>query len=256
MGTSFTEMPLILHIPHSSFAIPDSEMDRYLLSRESLKQEMDKLVDWATDRLYSGEGDDEVLVFPWSRFFVDLERFENDADEPMAERGMGVLYTRDTEGRVLRNALETPERERLLDAWYRPWHQRLTDTVDDFLKKFGRALIVDGHSFPTLPLPCDQDQTPKRPDFCIGTDAFHTPESLQETAVSHFRNLGYSVEINKPYAGTMVPLKHYGKNDCVHSLMIEVNRHLWGMNAEDSVLKKTRSDVQALLAKLREWDGG
>ena len=40
------------------------------------------------------------------------------------------------------------------------------------------CLIVDGHSFPALPLQYELQQTAFRPDFCLSTDEFHTPEEL------------------------------------------------------------------------------
>jgi N-formylglutamate deformylase len=41
-----------------------------------------------------------------------------------------------------------------------------------------KVLIVDCHSFPSQPLPCDTSQQQSRSDFCIGTDDFHTPKDI------------------------------------------------------------------------------
>jgi N-formylglutamate amidohydrolase len=38
---------------------------------------------------------------------------------------------------------------------------------------------------------------------------------------------GFSVDINKPYAGTLVPLKFYAKDKRVTSIMIEIRRDLY-----------------------------
>ena len=43
----------------------------------------------------------------------------------------------------------------------------------------------------------------------------------------YFEQKGLSVAINEPFAGTMVPLKFYGKDRRVKSIMIEVNRKLY-----------------------------
>ena len=43
----------------------------------------------------------------------------------------------------------------------------------------------------------------------------------------YFRKEGLTVAINEPFAGTMVPLKFYGKDKRVKSIMIEVNRKLY-----------------------------
>jgi len=226
---SRTRQPLILHVPHSSREIPREYRNRYLIGPDELEGEMDRLVDFDTEKLFRpAAGEDVQLVFPWSRLFMDVERFEKDADEPMAERGMGVLYSRTIDGRLLRPEFSPEEREELLDAWYRPWHRRLEETAGDFLERYGAALIIDCHSFPDVPLACDMDQLARRPDICLGTDDFHTPEVLLDFARGFFEDAGFGVMVNRPYAGTMVPLSRYGKDARVSSLMVEVNRRLYG----------------------------
>ena len=71
------------------------------------------------------------------------------------------------------------------------------------------------------------DQTPHRPDICLGTDPFHTPEWLQRRAAESFRGMGWSVEFNRPYSGTIVPMGRYRIDARVHSIMVEVNRGLY-----------------------------
>ena len=89
------------------------------------------------------------------------------------------------------------------------------------------CLIIDGHSFPALPLPYELNQTAFRPDFCLGTDDFHTPEELVERVEKILESCGYSTARNQPFGGTIVPMKHYHKDQRVQSLMIEINRWLY-----------------------------
>lgn len=86
---------------------------------------------------------------------------------------------------------------------------------------------MDSHSFPDIPLPCDVHQESNRPDICIGTDTFHTPEWLIDLTKLHFEGHGYRVELNSPYNGTLVPLRAYHKDERVWSIMIEINRKLY-----------------------------
>jgi N-formylglutamate amidohydrolase len=118
---------------------------------------------------------------------VDVERFEDDADEPMAERGMGVIY-RSTSGLGgLRRIITDQERQVLLERYCHPHHLRLTQTVDSALSLHGKCLVVDCHSFPSHALPYEFDSTGKaRPDICIGTDDFHTPPELAEELIKNF----------------------------------------------------------------------
>jgi len=99
-------------------------------------------------------------------------------------------------------------------------------------------LIFDCHSFPSWPLPVDQDQTLNRPDICIGVDEFHTPTELVEDIKLKFENVGFCVEVNQPYSGTLVPLKYFGRHNRVKSIMIEINRALYLENEPIDISRK------------------
>ncbi|MBN1428217.1 MAG: N-formylglutamate amidohydrolase, partial [Anaerolineae bacterium] len=80
---------------------------------------------------------------------------------------------------------------------------------------------------PAVPLPFELDQDPDRPDICLGTDAFHTPERLFEQAKDRFSRPGTRIFRDKPYRGALVPLNHYRHTPQVMALMVEVNRSLY-----------------------------
>lgn len=50
--------------------------------------------------------------------------------------------------------------------------------VTEKLKERDKVLIIDCHSFPDKPMNRDLIQESPRPDFCIGTDKFHTSNLL------------------------------------------------------------------------------
>jgi N-formylglutamate deformylase len=95
------------------------------------------------------------------------------------------------------------------------------------LDRFGRCLIIDCHSFPSKPLPYESDQSIDRPDICIGADPFHTPTGLIALMRSFCEASGVAIAINKPFAGTYMPLTYLGKDKRVSSIMVEVNRSLY-----------------------------
>lgn len=197
-----------------------------MLSNGELDAELTRMTDAFTDELFYLPNATTVR-FPISRLVVDVERFANDADEPMSRVGMGMIYTRTAHGNKLRRSLQPEETRHLITRYYEPHHQRLLAAVQTELTRHGRALIVDCHSFPSHPLPCDPDQSLPRPHVCIGTDPFHTPEALIHEVVQGFQKMGYSVEINRPYAGSMVPMAFHRQDRRVMSIMIELNRALY-----------------------------
>ncbi|WFB36629.1 N-formylglutamate amidohydrolase [Kiritimatiellota bacterium B12222] len=237
---------MILHIPHSSTLLPSHYSEQTPLTDAELLEELYVMTDWHTDQLFDAPSAHRIC-FPWSRLLVDVERFADDADEPMAEKGMGRFYTRTHDGRLLRPEPTPVERTRLVSL-YNDHHNELTYAVDEELERLGEALIVDAHSFPDQPLPCNLDQTRPRPDICIGMDSFHSPEGLVEGLCALFFERGYRVEINRPFSGCMVPKRYYRKNPKVRSVMIEVNRRLYLHN--DIGFRRVQSDLRDILATL------
>ena len=214
---------IILHIPHSSTNIPFKE--GYVVDSFSLEKEILKLTDWYTNDLFYSE-EDEMIKADFSRIFCDPERFTDNSQEIMAQYGMGVLYEKNDDGETIR--IVTPElKQKVLTEYYWKHHEKLSKAVNNQLNLFGRALIIDCHSYPSIALKRDLDKNPVRPDFNIGTDSFHTPKKLVELSVSFFENAGYTLGIDWPYKGSIVPLEHYNKNKNVQTIMLEINRALY-----------------------------
>ena len=250
--------PVIIHIPHASASIPECEKKKLALAAEDLQRELLRMTDWYTDELFDAGAGASRLKFPVSRLVCDPERFSDKTNEPMEAKGMGAVYTKTSDGRPLRSSLDDEERKRLLELYHAPHHKRLEQLVQEALATSGHGLIIDAHSFPSSPLRCDLDQAPLRPDICVGTDQFHTPEWLQQTAVAAFTDLGWSVELNRPYDGAIVPGRFYKEDARVHSIMVEINRALYmdEDNGEPSaefgeVRRKVQSALDAIIASLR-----
>lgn len=214
---------LILHIPHSSTTVPVS--DGYIATNDELDLEILKLTDWHTDDLFDSDIDDKIIT-PFSRIFCDVERFADDDKEVMSKYGMGVLYNKFDDGRDLR--MITPNlRKQILDNYYWKHHNQLTELVNSHLKLYNKCLIIDCHSFPSIPLNRALSQELNRPDFNIGTDNYHTPKKLIEVSKVYFQDLDYSLGIDWPYSGTITPAKYYNIDSRVNSIMLEVNRKLY-----------------------------
>jgi N-formylglutamate deformylase len=208
--------------------VPPEERQTILLDDAELHEELLRMTDAYTDELFPPTPVEAArFVFSISRLICDVERFLSDEDEPMAARGMGAVYTRTSSGRVLRIQPNPETRRSVLNRWYWPHHSKLERTVKDVARRLGFCLIVDCHSFPSVALPYELDQTEVRADFCIGTDPFHTPSSLRDAIIAAVRQARYSVSIDAPFAGALVPLSLYRKDRRIHSVMIEVNRRLY-----------------------------
>lgn len=246
----YTKMKkIILHIPHSSTTIPF--YDGFTINTEQLEEELLLLNDWYTDDLFTHKNAITVLA-GFSRIFCDVERFSDDLIEVMSKVGMGVLYEKQDNGNPLRSL--TPElRNRIINEYYIPHHQKLTNAVEQQLQEYGCAVIIDCHSFPDLPFKRDLNQTPNRPDFNIGTDSFHTSGELLKTAQKFFKDRCLSLNLNKPYSGSIVPMKYYLKNKNVQTIMLEINRKLYlegSTNRKTANYSNVKNTVNAFITEI------
>ncbi len=228
--------------------------DSFSLTNDDLKSELLKMTDIYTDEIFSciTELGGISVIYTYSRLVLDPERFRDDEKEDMVAKGMGVIYSKDSSGRLLRDINET-ERNRLLENLYDPYHHAILKEVKGLLKDFGECLIIDGHSFPAIPLPYETNQDIQRPKICIGTNQFHTPQDLTDFILNFFKNKNLTIEINKPFEGCYVPLEFLGKDERVKSIMIEINRGLY-MNGDtgkkNKSFDKTKNIMNTLISQI------
>jgi N-formylglutamate amidohydrolase len=183
------------------------------------------------------------IIFPYSRLYCDVERLVDDL-EPMFKKGRGFYYSKTDDGTELR-AVDNKHKAKVFSSYYEPHHQKLTSIVSEKLEAIGFVHIIDCHSFSPVPLQTEEDQNPDRPDFCLGIDDFHTPQYLYLPLKNYLEGEGYSVAINRPYKGTIVPLSFYQNDKNVSSMMIEINQKLYVDNGKVNSLEVIR--LQTLL---------
>ena len=247
MDTGF----VVVHVPHASVFIPDEYRRSIILSDEDLRREVVTMTDAFCDELYGGVG--VQVKAPVSRYVCDMERFRDDADEPCAKKGQGLMYTHTIFGVPMRE-YDLALRDKILREFYDPHHARLTAAVDEVLAKYGKCLIIDGHSFPEEIF--REEYPDGLPNFDIGTDDFHTPPGLRDALCGKLREMGYSYAVNKPYSGTIAPMKHYGKDRRVVSVMIETNRRVYqlpGKMEKNQDFDAVRNACRELILCAAKW---
>jgi N-formylglutamate amidohydrolase len=219
--------PVICNIPHSSIAITRQFQKDFLIDDDALKKEASKLADLYVEELFEPLLKNfGGIISKISRLVVDTERFDNDDLEAMSKVGMGVLYEKSTEGKIIRK-LSKERKKEVLGLIYYPYHKNLETLVNNCLEKFGKCLILDCHSFPESPRSYEPDQDERDHDICLGTSSFHTPRKLFNIFKRNFEKNGFKIKQNIPFSGTIVPAKYFNKNKNVFSIMIEVNRKLY-----------------------------
>jgi len=208
----------LLHVPHSSITIP--YYDEFLNEKNVIDEQI-ILTDWCTDAIFDVYNIDKLRC-PFSRVFCDVERF-SDETEVMEKYGKGFVYTLTDDNKELRIA--NCDKDYIKNNFYDSYHNKFNKIITDKIEKYGYAYIFDCHSFPNIPLLKDLHKDKNRPDICIGTNP-NTPKYLITFVSNYFLSYGYSVSINNPYSGSIVPIQYINDNR-VKSIMIELNRDLY-----------------------------
>jgi N-formylglutamate amidohydrolase len=204
--------------------------------------------DWFTDELFD-HADAERFVFPYSRFYADMERLE---DDPLEAKGMGVFYTHTPWGVKYRH--QDDDEYRQARKIYHQWHHDLKQATERELNEKGHCLLVDCHSFSHHQVFLPESELP---DINIGTNELTTSPGLVTQVVGFWSERGYSVSVNQPYAYSVEPTRKPG----FETIMVEINKRCYltedfKKTAGFLDLKAACSDMLELLNKNLIKEGG
>jgi N-formylglutamate amidohydrolase len=211
---------LVVHVPHSSLAIPDDVWSEFLVPRAAVEAEALASADLYTSEMARQAWPvADTVEAEVSRVVVDVERYDDDNQEEMADVGRGVFYTCDHKMRPIRDVLSKSRRDELLDRYYRPHWTRLRSAAKD-------AVLIDLHTYPAEPWPIERHAAGQRPEIDIGFSEGLTPISWAVAMTEHFRLHGYEVGHNSPYAGVI-------DAGAMSAVMIEIRRDVVGVPRHD-----------------------
>lgn len=218
---------IVLNIPHSSSEFPGTAKDGW---ENGIDVHIQRWTDWGTGRLFgmAASMDPRIhpVTFPWSRFFCDMERLEND---PLEKIGQGIVYS-SFEG-IGRNITGT-------EIIYRSYYLGHKAAVIKELTT--SSILIDCHSFPS-----DLSDV----EVCIGfNDDWSMPDKdLLSQIESMFRSRGYKTAFNKPYSNSYAPKTRFG----YPSLMIELNKSTY-MDADGSMDHEKSEKIMTAIREMYE----
>ena len=120
--------PIICNVPHGGVLIPYEFVSDFSLSKDELEQEVKYMADNYTDNLFSELINiSSFIKSKISRVVLDIERFKEEENEPMSKVGMSALYTKTSNGKILRNISEVNKNK--LENMYDDYHATFTNLV-------------------------------------------------------------------------------------------------------------------------------
>jgi N-formylglutamate amidohydrolase len=225
--------------PHSGVAYSEDFVAASKLDPLTLRKSEDSFVDelFGAAPLHGAP----LLCALFPRAFVDPNRepFELDpemfdaplpdyvnAGSPRVAAGLGTIARVVCSGaEIYKGKIGFEDALARINRYYRPYHEALERLVRETRERFGKAILIDCHSMPSIGGPMDRDPGRKRVDFVLG-DAHGSSCDRRLTDHAHqiLESMGYVVRRNLPYAGGFTT-RHYGEPAAgVHALQIEINR--------------------------------
>ena len=231
--------PVVFNSPHSGRIYPRAFLNAAKLDLFTLRRSEDSFVDDLIAGVVARGHPMARVHFP--RCYVDVNREPYELDPRMFEgrlpsfantRSMRVAGGLGTVARVVGDAQEIYHQRipiddalRRIEGLYKPYHRALRRLLTSVHQDFGCAVLVDCHSMPSSA--GTRDDRP-RADIVLG-DRYGTScvPIVAEVVEATFRELGYAVSRNKPYAGGFIT-EHYGNpGSGLHAIQIELNRAIY-----------------------------
>lgn len=252
--------PLVFNSAHSGRDYPQRFLNLSRLDHLSIRQSEDAYVDELFQRAPHMGAPLLRARFPRAYLDVNREPYELDSgmfvetlpeiyntSSPRVAAGLGTLARVVAENKpIYADRLSIDDARMRIEGIYRPYHLTLQKLLSESVSRFGVALLVDCHSMPRLSR--SGDRAP--PDIVLG-DRYGTScaPAIIDTAEVIFTGAGLKVARNRPYAGGHIT-RTYGKpQHNVHSLQIEISRHLY-MNEVTLTRSENFAAIQQIATQL------
>lgn len=225
--------------PHSGRDYPEAFLERTILNDREVRSSEDAYV----DQLFKAAPDHgaPLLTACAPRAFLDLNRGPDELDpaliegvrrmshNPRVASGLGVIPRVVANGRMIyRGKMTAQEAHRRITDYWRPYHEKLQTLLDQNLRDFKEAILIDCHSMPHEALENVGPPGAMRPHIVLG-DRFGAAAagSVVEKIETAFSRAGFRVARNMPFAGAYIT-QHYGRpSRAQHAVQVEIDRSLY-----------------------------
>ncbi|MEE2998794.1 MAG: N-formylglutamate amidohydrolase [Pseudomonadota bacterium] len=232
-------IPFVFASPHSGRNYQTSFIAKSRLNLLALRRSEDSFI----DDLYSDAPNYGApflkALFPRAYLDPNREAYELDQEmfleplpdfvntnSPRVSTGLGTVPKIVANGdEIYESKMLFKEAENRINNCYFPYHTALNDLIKETKNKFGKCILIDCHSMPSIGGLVNRDTKNDNVDIVLGNKHGKTcADELIQFVEVQFKNLNLIVRRNHPYAGGYTT-EHYGNpNKNVHTLQIEVNR--------------------------------
>ncbi len=262
------ERPVVVEVPHAGLYVPAEVLASLVAPARAIARDADLFV----DELYQDAPDEgaTLLVARTSRYVADLNRADDDVDagvvsgeaRPARPHARGLVWRTTTDDEpALRRPLTREEYRFRVEKIHRPYHETLRALLDRKIARFGYAILLCGHSMPSVGRPGHADAGIPRADVVPGTRGRTSAHPrVIEAVESVARERGRSLEHDRPYRGGWAT-SHYGRPAArCHAIQVELARRLYldeeTLERDADGLLATRELCRTFVARLSSLDAG
>ncbi|WP_397544022.1 N-formylglutamate amidohydrolase [Roseovarius salis] len=241
----FTTHPLrrdtaaVFSSPHSGRDYAPAFLHRSVLDRHAIRSSEDAFVDQLFD--VAPRYGAPLVAAAVPRAYVDLNRGEEELDpalvdgvrkvalNPRVASGLGVIPRVVANGKAIyRGKIPRAEAEQRIERYWRPYHAALRQELDTAHAMFGQAILIDCHSMPHEAMDSVTRAGAARPDVVLG-DRFGAAagEIIVDMIEAAFRQAGFVVARNTPFAGAYVTQTYGRPHRGYHAVQVEIDRALY-----------------------------
>ena len=214
------DSPLLISIPH------DGRMLTNEVS-ESIKKKFLSLpdTDWHVAKLYNSFEDlnANIIKSNYSRYVVDLNRSPDDKSlyTDQYSTNLCPIYSFSGENLYQNNyKIDENEIKNRVEEYWRPYHEKIRNTLNQIKDRHGYALLWDAHSI--------RSEVPnlfkgKLPDINIGTNSGKScPKEIEELIYENALNSNYSVALNERFKGGFITREYGDPSSMFFAVQMEI----------------------------------
>ena len=231
------DTPLLISVPHDGRRVPPGVHARMTTAGRALPD-----TDWYVAGLYdfAQEIGASTLVANYSRYVVDLNRPADDEALYPGQLATGLCPVRTFSGEdiYLEGGVDSDEIAARTELYWRPYHDRIAQTLQHLRQRHGYALLWDAHSIPSEVPRLFEGQLP---ELNIGTYAGASCGApIQEAVVAAAAASQYSHVLNGRFQGGFIT-RNYGRpQEHVHAVQLEIAQRVY-MDEAGGTLDATKA---------------
>ena len=245
------ESPLLISSPHSGTAVPAEVAATLSPPGLTLVD-----TDWQVDLLYAPIAEQlgaSMICAHWTRYAADLNRSADNRSLYRERNVSSVVATESFDRAALYldgKAPDIKEVARRIEAYWRPYHDKLTSALETIRSRHGYALLWDGHSI-RAHVPALAAQS--FPVLNIGTAGGASCEASMEASM-HDVAAGqdtYSLALNGFFKGGFIT-QNYGAPDArISAVQLELRQDAYLDPALDHALSDhSASAIRDLILRM------